>query len=376
MEFNKKEMDITFEKLLKDSAIVINQRRGNSMKKVNSSFKKKILKEIKNIFDLDAELDLNTFKRDYINKKHSPTICKENLIKNLYLFIFKSDINDKKDIETQVNNIINFIKKMEDSDLPLPKKYLTEKLKKLKEIKLIKTSTKDLSSQLNSELETFKNNPGLDTENTEKIIDLMIDEHLKPNVDYNQRSEKLEYFCKTLTNKLLNPENQENTPEFYAFIENIIPKLINLYDSTGIEKDYKTVKDCISIFRKVRRTFRPETEKFKKIEEKRKIKSHNRESLNHFFDIQKLTIDEANEIIKQTDNIKPIDINELPKFKNCEKFLKKSSSENIDEEIFDSYVKETRDEIKKVIYERSKQSAFGAKVPSSDKILSEILNLF
>ena len=96
-----------------------------------------------------------------------------------------------------------------------------------------------------------------------------------------------------------------------------------LRKETGLEEDYKTVSNCINTCKNIRDESMPEKEKFKQIEKNRKNKSHNKESLKHFFDIQKLTIDEANEIIKQTDNIKPIDINELPKFKNCEKFLKK-----------------------------------------------------
>ena len=105
MEFNKKEMDITFEKFLKHSTIVINQRRMNSSNKVNSSYKKKIFQEIKSIFDLDPDISLENFTKNYIERIHRPVICKENVVKMVYLLIFETKINSAKNIEIQVNTI-------------------------------------------------------------------------------------------------------------------------------------------------------------------------------------------------------------------------------------------------------------------------------
>lgn len=375
MEFNKKEMDITFEKFLKHSTIVINQRRMNSSNRVNSSYKKKIFQEIKSIFDLDPDISLENFTRNYIKRIHSPVVCKENVVKMVYLLIFETEINSAKDIEIQVNTIIDIVKKLEENELPLPKKYLIEKLKKMKKIKLIKPRKTDISNKLSSIAE-FQNSKELDTKSAVKLINLMI-KFMKSSVEDKEKSEKLSLFCQALEDKVLNPENKKNSQKLYSFAENVILNLKKLRKETGLEEDYKTVSNCINTYKNVRDESMPEKEKFKQIEKNRKNKSHNKESLKHFFDIQKSTIAQANEIINQAGGINPITESELPKFKNCEKFLKKaSSSENLDEEIFNSYVEEMQNETKRVISERLKKSTFGAKAPSSQKILSEILNLF
>lgn len=277
MEFDKKEIDMIFEKFLKDSAAVINWRRQNPISKVNPSYKNRIFLELKYLFDLDADLSMNNFKINFIKKVYTSKTCKENIIKMLYFFIFNDEINSKEDIENKVNDIINLVKKMKDSDLPLPKSYLIEKLKKMKMIKLVKTNPDDIASQADDDI----------------------------------------------VNELLT-----------------------------------------------------EKEKFKQIEKNRKDKSHNKDSLKHFYELQKSTIDNANEIINQADGIKPITESELKKLKKCENFLKKSSDEDLSEKTFDSYVKEMRNEVKKVISERLKKSTFGTKAPSSKKVLAKILDLF
>lgn len=277
MEFDKKEIDMIFEKFLKDSATVINWRRLNPINKVNPSYENRIFLELKYLFDLDANLSMNNFKINFIKKVYTSKTCKENIIKMIYFFIFKDEINSKEDIENKVNDIINLVKKMKDSDLPLPKSYLIEKLKKMKMIKLVKTNPGDMLNQTDDDI----------------------------------------------VNELLT-----------------------------------------------------EKEKFKQIEKNRKDKSHNKDSLKHFYELQKSTIDNANEIINQAEGIKPITESELKKLKKCENFLKKSSDEDLSEKTFDSYVKETRNEVKKVISERLKKSTFGAKAPSSKKVLAKILDLF
>lgn len=376
MEFNKKEMDITFEKFLKHSTIVINQRRMNSSNRVNSSYKKKIFQEIKSIFDLDPDISLENFTRNYIKRIHSPVVCKENVVKMVYLLIFETEINSAKDIEIQVNTIIDIVKKLEENELPLPKKYLIEKLKKMKKIKLVKPRKTDISNKLSSSIVEFQNSKELDTKSAVKLINLMI-KFMKSSVEDKEKSEKLSLFCQALEDKVLNPENKKNSQKLYSFVENVILNLKKLRKETGLEEDYKTVSNCINTCKNIRDESMPEKEKFKQIEKNRKNKSHNKESLKHFFDIQKSTIAQANEIINQAGGMNPITESELPKFKNCEKFLKKaSSSENLDEEIFNSYVEEMQNETKRVISERLKKSTFGAKAPSSQKILSEILNLF
>lgn len=382
MEFNKKEMDITFEKLFKYSVVAINQRRGSSKIRVNFSYKKRIFGYIKTIFDLDPELNLNTFILEIVNKKHTPLACKNNVLKWLYLFIFKTEINNNEDIKNQVDSIINLIKKIDNEDLPLPKKYLTEKFKILKKIKLVKVKNEDLSEQLERELAKFKNDTELDIKSTEKIINLIINEYMKTYLTDEEKSKKIESFCQALTSKLNNPENKNDTQKLYNFTIRIIPKLRILYESTGVETDYKNIKACLSLCRSLRNKSRPESEQFKEIEKRRKMKTHNMESLKDFLEIQKLTIDEANKVIKQAgnENIKEIKLEELPKLINCEKFisknLDKNKSKNLDEEIFNSYVEETRNETKKIISERLKQSSYSTKAPSSQKVLSEILDLF
>ena len=382
MEFNKKEMDITFEKLFKYSVVAINQRRGSSKIRVNLAYKKRIFGYIKTIFDLDPELNLNTFILEIVNKKHTPFACKNNLLKWLYLFIFKTEINNNEDIKNQVDSIINLTKKIKNEDLPLPKKYLTEKFKILKKIKLVKVKTEDLSEQLESELAKFKNDTELDIKSTEKMINLIISECMKTYLTDEEKSKKIESFCQALTSKLNNKENENDTQKLYNFTIRIIPKLRILYESTGVETDYKNIKACLSLCRSLRNKSRPESEQFKEIEKRRKMKTHNMESLKDFLKIQKLTIDEANKVIKQAGNIKEIKLEELPKLINCEKFINKNldknknKSKNLDEEIFNSYVEETRNETKKIISERLKQSSYSTKPPSSQKVLSEILDLF
>lgn len=377
MEFNKKEMDITFEKLFKYSVVAINQRRGSPTIQVNLVYKKRILEYIKTIFDLDPELNLNTFISKIVNQKHTPLACKNNVLKWLYLFIFKTEINNNEDIKNQVDSIISLIKKIDNEDLPLPKKYLTEKFKILKKIKLAKVKTKDFSEQLESELTKFENDTELDIKSTEKMINLIISECMKTYLTDEEKSEKIANFCQALTSKLNNKENENDTQKLYNFTIRIIPKLRILYESTGVETDYKNIKACLSLCRSLRNKSRPESEQFKEIEKRRKMKTHNMESLKDFLEIQKLIIDEANKVIEQNDkNIKKIELNELPKLINCEKFIRKNKSKNLDEEIFNSYVEETRNETKKIISERLKQSSYSTKPPSSQKVLSEILDLF
>ena len=66
MEFDKKEIDVIFEKFLKDSATVINWRRQNPINKVNPSYENRIFLELKYLFDLDANLSMNNFKINFI----------------------------------------------------------------------------------------------------------------------------------------------------------------------------------------------------------------------------------------------------------------------------------------------------------------------
>lgn len=381
MEFNKKEMDITFDKFLKNSAIIIDKRHRSNMKKINPSYQGKTFEEMKNIFDLDVNLEISTFKTKYIKKDHPTEICKENVIKMIYLLIFKTQINSKKDLEIEVNNIINIVKKLENDALPFPKKYLVEKLKKMKKIKLSKPIEANISIKLDNSLNTFEKNTELNTKKAKAVIDLMT-EFMGSNLEDKQKSEKLDHLCKILTEKISNSENKENSQNLYKFSENIIPNLKKLRTEITLEKNYKKeyyekVTNCIENCKKIQNELMSEKEKFKQIEKARKNSSHNKESLQHFFEIQKSTIAQANKIINQIKYIKPIDESELPKLKNCEKFLNRpSSTENLKKEIFDSYVEEMEKETKNIISGRLKQTMFGEKAPSSQKILSEILKLF
>lgn len=375
MEFNKKEMDITFEKFLKNSAAVINQRKQNSLKKVNSSYKNKIFLELKYIFDLDSDLSINNFKTNFIKKTHTSKTCKENIIKMIYLLIFKDEIKNKEDIKNKVDDIVDLIKKMKDSDLPLPKSYLIKNLKKLKMIKLVKIKEKDRSSQIESELTKFKNNSKLSVTNITKIIDLLI-KHMKTTAKDEEKSEKLEQFCEIFNDKLLNQENQYDPKKFIEFSKNIIPKLEELDSVAGIEKDSNNINLCINTCKSIIDNHSNKKETFEKIQKNREDKSHNKESLQHFYDLQESTIDRANEIINQFEDMEPIDKSKLPKLKKCETFLKESSDEDLNKEVFDSYAKEMMDETQKAISKRLQKSKFGTKAPNSKSILSEILDLF
>lgn len=381
MEFNKIEMNIIFEKFLKNSAVIINKRHRSTIKKVNPSYKKKVFEEIKNIFDLDPNLEISTFKTKYIKKDHFPETCKENVVKMIYLLVFKTEINSEKSLEIEVNNIIDIVKKLEKDDLPFPKKYLIEKLKKMKKIKLSKPIQANISMKLTNNLDTFERSTKLSTQKAKILIDLMA-EFMESNLEDKQKSEKLDHFCKILTEKISNSENKKNSQKLYSFTENIVPNLKELKTTIISEKnykkeDYENVINCIENCKKIQNELMSEKEKFKQIEKTRKNNSHNKESLRHFLEIQKLTIAQANKIISQINYIKPINENELPKLKNCEKFLNRpSSTENLEKEIFDSYVKEIEKETKHIISQRLKQSIFGTKAPSSQKILSEILKLF
>ena len=371
IEFNKKEMDITFEKLLKKSAIVINQRHADPGKNVNLSHKNKIFGYIKTIFDLPPKLTLSKFEKDYIEKGiSSSSITLKLIIKRFYSFIF---INEETDnIKSQVDVIIDLVKTARQKILPLPKKYLIEKLKKFRKIKITKINKNVPSWELTNELNNFIDNKELHIKSTEKMIDLL----MKVDISEDDKSEKIENFCTSLKDKLNDPNNRENTKKLYKFVEDIIPKLKTLYNSTGVESSYKPLKECISLCKQLR----PESE-FKKIEKDRENKSHDRKSLKNEFEMEKLIINNANETIDQVNklngtNISEIKVSELPKLKNCEKFLEKSSSENIDRKIFDSYVKEAKEEIEKVIAEKLKKTMFGTEVPNSKTILNKILDMF
>lgn len=375
-EFNKKEMDIIFEKLLKKSTIVINQRHAHpmasekyekckrpEMKNVNLSYINKIVGYIKKIFDLDPTLALDSFLKGYVEKFYTG-YCKEFVIKKLYLFIFR---NQSTDIKKQVDVIIEHVKNPQiKTRLPLPQKYLIEKLKKFRKIKItkVKKNVSLADNKFNNEVAKF-NESNLNIKVTEKMIDLLI----RLDASEETRLNNIVRFCNKLKDQLNGPKNQ-GTQELYKFAESIIPKLKTLYNSTV---NCEEIKECISLCKQLR----PE---FDKIETEREKKSHDKESLQFEFDMQKSTIDQANSIIEQINKngitkITPIDVEKLPKFKNCKKFLE-NSSENINQGVFGAYVEETKKEVEKVISDKLKQTMFGTKTPNSKAILDKILDLF
>lgn len=376
MEFDKRKTDIAFEKFLKHSAVAINQRRENPLKGVSFSYKTKIFEEIKIIFDMDPNLNISTFKKNYIKRVHLPIACKENIIKMLYLIIFDVEINTKKDLENQIDALISLLKKVKNYDLPMPKKYLTEKFRKLKNIKIIETTENNLSTKLINEIDKFERNDKLDAMATEKLINLL-GEYMEIEKNAKEKSENLQSFCQILETKILNYEDQKNSREFYRFVEDTNQKLKTLCTKTDSKEDSETIENCIDNCEEAKYKFMTNKEKFKQLEKNRKNKSHNKESLKHFLELQKSTISQANAIINQTDGISPITESELTKLKNCEDFLEKSNlTENIDKKTFDSYVKEMQNETKKIIAQRLKKSTYGQKKPTSKEILSKILNLF